>query len=210
MRLVERAMLSDVPEVFTSTAAPAAMRVCGDADDQPAPAPACVHRVMMIVESAAGGTGRHVLDLAEGMAKRGHEVHVIYSTGRIDRFFQGRLGALDEVRNMPVPMRTSIHPSDFGVIRTVRRYAKTHGPFDVVHGHSSKAGAIARLVAVGTKARAVYTLHGLIMMDPLLARWKRAFYLAIELAMSLRTQRIIAVSPEEARAAIKLGLGRSR
>jgi glycosyltransferase involved in cell wall biosynthesis len=167
-------------------------------------------RVLMVVESAAGGTGRHVLDLAEGMGERGHDVHVVYSTGRIDRFFLARLTAMRTVRHEPIPMRTSIHPGDFGVVRAVRRYAKANGPFDVIHGHSSKAGAIARLAALGTRARAVYTLHGLIMMDPGLSCLKRAFYLAIERALCLRTKRIIAVSPEEARAAVRCGLGEKR
>jgi glycosyltransferase involved in cell wall biosynthesis len=57
---------------------------------------------------------------------------------------------------------------------------------------------------------ALYTLHGLIMMDPSLARWKWLFYLTIELMLSWHTARIIAVSPEEARAAARVGLGRSR
>jgi len=63
---------------------------------------------------------------------------------------------------------------------------------------------------MGTRAVALYTLHGLIMMDPGLAKWKRAMYLAIERILSLRTKRIIAVSPEESRAAVDVGLGNSR
>src|SRR5438046_4896025 len=107
-------------------------------------------------------------------------------------------------------MRTAPHPSDVGVFRAARRYLKAHGPFDAVHGHSSKGGAIARLAALGTGVGAFYTLHGLIMMDPGLAAWKRAFYLSIEIGLSLGTSRIVAVSPEEQRAAVRLGLGRSR
>jgi glycosyltransferase involved in cell wall biosynthesis len=215
-------MLRDVPEVFGGSAtappltrsrvAPAATTIVRATAQVPVAPKIAARgkRILMIVESAAGGTGRHVLDLAEGMSDRGHDVHVVYSTGRIDRFFQARLATMDHVRQLPVAMRTSIHPTDFRVVRTIRRYEKEHGPFDIVHGHSSKAGALARLVAMGTRAQAVYTLHGLIMMDPKLALWKRAFYLAIELGLSLRTQRIIAVAPEEARAAVRLGLGRKR
>jgi glycosyltransferase involved in cell wall biosynthesis len=87
---------------------------------------------------------------------------------------------------------------------------REHGQFDLVHGHSSKGGALARLAAFGKRARAVYTLHGLIMMDPGLHPLKRAFYLAVERLLALRTSRIIAVSPEEARAAIRVGLGEHR
>ncbi len=169
-------------------------------------------RVLMIVESSAGGTGRHVLDLAEGMIGQGHEVHLVHSTVRLDKLFTDRLQApvLSRMPRMALAMGTSIHPRDLLVARAIRRYARAHGPFDIIHGHSSKGGALARLAALGTSAKAIYTLHGLIMMDPGLTRWKRAFYLGIERLLALRTARIIAVSPEEQRSAIAVGLGEGR
>ena len=167
-------------------------------------------RVLMVVESAAGGTGRHVLDLSQGLIARGCDVHIVYSTRRIDALFRERLATMPGLRMRALPMRTSIHPADLAVTCALRRYARAFGPFDVVHGHSSKGGALARLAAMAGGAAAFYTLHGLIMLDPCLAAWKRAFYLAIERLLSWRTARIIAVSPEEARAAVALGLGASR
>src|SRR4051812_35088279 len=167
-------------------------------------------RVLMFVESSSGGTGRHVLDLSEGLARRGCDVHVLFSTGRADRFFLERAGCLTGVRSLPLFMRTTIHPSDFSAVLAARRYLKEFGPFDLVHGHSSKGGAIARLAALGKGIPAIYTLHGFIVMDPGLALWKRAFYLAIELALGLRTARIIAVAPEEEREAVRMGLGAKR
>jgi glycosyltransferase involved in cell wall biosynthesis len=167
-------------------------------------------RVLLVVESSAGGTGRHVLDLADGLTGRACEVHVIYSTKRVDRMFLDRLAQLDRVRQKALPIRTSPHPGDLAIVRAVRRYMREFGPFDIVHGHSSKGGAIARLAAFGTRAKAFYTLHGLIMMDPLLPRWKWLMYLSIELGLATWTSRVIAVSPEEQRAAVKLGFGRTR
>jgi glycosyltransferase involved in cell wall biosynthesis len=167
-------------------------------------------RVLLVVESSAGGTGRHVLDLAEGLTARGCQVHVIYSTRRLDRLFTDRLAELKGIRHVALPIRTSPHPADFRIVRAVRRHMRQFGPFDIVHGHSSKGGAVARLAAFGTRARAYYTLHGLIMMDPLLPRWKWLMYLLIELGLATWTRRVIAVSPEEQRAAIRLGFGRSR
>lgn len=164
----------------------------------------------MIVECSAGGTGRHVLDLAESLLERGCQVHLIYSTVRIDRMFVDRLAECGKLNHVAIPMRTGPHPSDMPALREIRRYMRKAGPFDVIHGHSSKGGAMARLAAIGTGIPAFYTLHGLIMMDPGLARWKWLLYLSIELGLSLRTARIIAVSPEESRAAVRLGFGRSR
>lgn len=167
-------------------------------------------RVLMVVESSSGGTGRHVLDLAEGLCRRGCDVHVLYSTGRTDRFFMERVAAMRGVRFAPLPMRTAIHPADLLAVRATRRYLDAHGPFDVIHGHSSKGGAVARLAALGKGLAAFYTPHGLVVMDRGRARWRRLLYLAIELGLSLRTARVIAVAPAEQREAVRLGLGRQR
>lgn len=179
-------------------------------ESRAAPADQRPLRVLMVVESCAGGTGRHVLDLAERLIAAGHDVHLLYSTGRIGRFFLQRLPRIAGLKRSVVPMRTGIHPSDFTAVRAIRRYLREHGPFDIVHGHSSKGGALARLAAIGTGVPAFYTLHGIIMIDPSLPRWKRRFYQAVEIALSVRTSRIIAVSPEEAEAAVRCGFGRSR
>src|SRR5690606_16473240 len=165
-------------------------------------------RVMLIVESSSGGTGRHVLDLAEGLLQRGCEVHLAWSTRRVDAMFRTRLATLPQLHQLPLPIRTAPHPGDMGIVWKLRRHLRRHGPFDILHGHSSKGGALARLAALGTSARAVYTLHGLIMMDPGLGRAKKLIYSAVEGVLALRTAGIIAVSPEEARAAVRQGLPR--
>lgn len=167
-------------------------------------------RVLMVVESSAGGTGRHVMDLSEGLILRGWEVHMVYSPQRMDRVFQDRLQHMEALHHAPVPMRRSIHPADIAAVRAVRRYLRTFGPFDIIHGHSSKGGAVARMAAVGTGVPAFYTLHGLIMTDPAQPRCKRALYRSLERGLSLLSARIITVSPETERAAVNLGLGRSR
>jgi glycosyltransferase involved in cell wall biosynthesis len=167
-------------------------------------------RVLMVVESSGAGTGRHVLELSESLIERGCDVHLIYSTLRADSLFLSRLSGLSGLKKAAVPMRTSPHLSDLTAAWAVRRYLRRHGPFDVIHGHSSKGGAVARVAALGTGIPAVYTPHGLIMMDPDLSLWKRAFYQMVEIALSLGTMRIIAVSPEEKSVALGAGLGKSR
>ncbi|HZK80646.1 MAG TPA: glycosyltransferase family 4 protein, partial [Humisphaera sp.] len=182
----------------------------GSTINAPAPQPRPGPRVLMLVECSAGGTGRHVLDLAQGLIERHCDVHLIYSTRRTDKMFLDRLIGIQSLSKTVIPMRTAPHPSDLRAVRSIRRYMAANGPFDIIHGHSSKGGALARLAAFATRTPAVYTLHGLIMMDPGLPRWKWMLYLSIELALSLRTSRIIAVSPEEMRAAKRLGLGERR
>ena len=164
----------------------------------------------MIVEASGAGTGRHVLDLSDGLLSRGHDIHMVYSTGRVDQLFSNRMAGLPTLKTLALSMRTGPHPSDYGVIRDINRYIHRHGPFDIIHGHSSKGGALARLTAIGTGAAAFYTIHGMTMSDPNHPRWKRLVYQSIELALSRLTHRIIAVSPEEAREALARGFGRSR
>ena len=77
-------------------------------------------------------------------------------------------GVLDEFQALGYPVlsiRSSIHPSDIVAARQLRRYVREYGPFDVVHGHSSKGGAISRLATVGSGASVFYTMHGLVVMD---------------------------------------------
>jgi glycosyltransferase involved in cell wall biosynthesis len=151
-----------------------------------------------------------VMDLAEGLLARDCEVHLIYSPRRMDKVFADRLAKLRSLKSVPLPMRRSIHPGDFAMVRAVRRYLRESGPFDVIHGHSSKGGAIARLAAIGSGVPAFYTIHGLVVVDPSLARWKRLMYRSIEVLLSQCSARIIAVSPEEERNAIRSGMGEAR
>jgi glycosyltransferase involved in cell wall biosynthesis len=167
-------------------------------------------RILLVIECSGAGTGRHVLDLSECLIQRGCEVHVLYSRGRIDRMFEERLARIESLHQKVVPMTTAPHLSDWAALKAIKRYMRAHGPFDVIHGHSSKGGALARLAAFGTGVPVFYTPHGFIMLDPQLSRLKWLFYLMVEFGMSLWTRRIIAVSPEEARSGVQLGLGRRR
>src|SRR5258706_3587682 len=86
-------------------------------------------RILLIVECAGGGTGRHVLDLAQSLIARGCDVHMLYSTGRIDSLFQQRLARIQNLNHTIVSMRTGPHPSDFSAVRAIRRYLRENGPF---------------------------------------------------------------------------------
>ena len=149
-------------------------------------------RILMLVEASGAGTGRHVLDLSEGLLNRGYDVHLIYNTARMDQLFSNHLARLQTLKTLAIPMRTGPHPSDVGVIQAVKRYIREHGPFDIIHGHSSKGGALARLTALRTGAAAFYTIHGLTLSDPNNPWFKRFFYRTVERGLSHLTRRIIA------------------
>jgi len=167
-------------------------------------------KVLMITESCGGGAGRHVLDLSEGLFERGCDVHLIHSPGRVDSFFRERSGRLRAIRQASYPMHWGIHPGDFSAVRWVRRYIREHGPFNIIHGHGAKGGALARLASWGLGTPVLHTPHGFTAMDPGLAWRQRKLYHALEWALSKLSDRIIAVSPEEQRFCVRSGLGRSR
>ena len=167
-------------------------------------------KVLMVIECAGAGTGRHVLETTAGLLNLGVDDHMIYSTNRVDALFKNGLANIPQLKSHAILMTTNPSLKDFGVVKQVKRYMREHGPFDIIHGHSSKGGAIARLAKMGTKSKAVYTLHGMTVIDPTISRPKRALYWVVENILARFTSRIIAVSPEEARSAVKIGFGKKR
>lgn len=75
-------------------------------------------------------------------------------------------------------------------------------PYDVIHAHSSKAGALARTVLPHRRRRIVYTPHGFAFVGSV-ARVKRALYRGVEQALLPATGAIIAVSAFERSNAIR-------
>lgn len=167
-------------------------------------------RILLVTEASAKGTGRHVVDLAEGLIARGYEVHLLYSPVRMDEIFRKRIESMPGLTHVAIPMHRSIHVQDLAATWAVRRYLRRFGPFDIIHGHSSKGGAVARLASIGTGVPAFYTPHALIMMTPGLSTVQRWFYSSIEFILSKLSRYIIAVSPAEARLAVASGFGESR
>jgi glycosyltransferase involved in cell wall biosynthesis len=84
---------------------------------------------------------------------------------------------------------------------------KREGPFDVIHGHSSKGGGVARLAGRWIRTPSVYTPHSLIMSSPDIPETKRKVYALIERTLGQwATSRLIAVSEDEREFVLKLRL----
>ena len=170
------------------------------------PGQSCL-KILEVVEATFAGVGRHVSDLCAALLARGHQVHLAYSSVRIEDRFARAIAALSDLHTFPVQLAPTPAPSDVRAILSLRRYIRARGPFDVVHGHSSKGGAIARLAAVGLCSARVYTPHALRTLDPELSRGERMLYESVErvLGRSL-TAAFVGVAPEEAREARRLGI----
>lgn len=166
--------------------------------------------VALVMEATHGGTARHLLELANGLTANGHSVHVLYSQRRAEPRFVNGLSDIPGIRTTVIDMRREPHFSDIEACAVIRRYLRREGPFDVVHGHSSKGGALARLAAWGLPAARVYTPHCLRTSDPGLGWSGRVAYGGAELILSHMCEAIIAVSPDEVEHAVDLGIPRRK
>lgn len=166
-----------------------------------------IMRVLHILEATSGGAAKHVLDLCEGLAKRGVEVHLIYSPLRMDGLFQTGMERLREagVKLSSFPMRREPHISDVGALRYLRTYVIRHGPFVLIHAHSSKAGGLARLLRILGGPPVVYTPHAFATLSKNFGRLAYLTYEVAERFLANFTSVLIAGSAYEAKEAKRLG-----
>ncbi|WP_457582839.1 glycosyltransferase family 4 protein [Ensifer canadensis] len=175
---------------------------------RPAPQPL---RLLEVLEPSGGGSGRHFIDLCRGMHLRGHHVEAVYSPVRAEESFVRELKAVGLPAVHAVDMRRAPGPSDIPAFLALRRVMRDHGPFDIVHGHSSKAGALTRLRLSGRHVPRIYTPHAFRTLDPTLRRGGRLIYGAIEWALAwFFTDHLICVSDDELAHALSLHMPAER
>ena len=163
-------------------------------------------KILLLIESAGGGSGRHVIDLSAGLLDRGHHVTLLYSPLRADAWFVHEVEAIPGLELASIRISRAPGLSDILAVMELRRFVRRNGPFDIIHGHSAKAGAIARLGALGVPATKVYTPHAFITLDPFLGRFARAAYGMAERILASLGDLIICVSEEERDHAVSLGI----
>lgn len=125
-------------------------------------------RICHVIEPSSGGSGRVVAGLLHDQVAAGDEVTLIYSPLRADQQF------LDAVRDVgprlrvrQLEMARAVGPSDVGSTWKLWKTLSDLGPFDVIHAHSSKAGALSRITGLFLKKTAiVYTPHAFVTLAP--------------------------------------------
>jgi glycosyltransferase involved in cell wall biosynthesis len=145
-------------------------------------------RILHAVRAPVGGIFRHILDLANGQADRGHHVGIIADslTGgeRADKALAEiaprlKLGVRRlAIHREPLPTDILVWAQFMYLIRRLRP--------DVLHGHGAKAGAFLRLRARSKTAIRVYTPHGGSLHYPL-NTLKGALYSRLERALKNST-----------------------
>ena len=118
-------------------------------------------RILHAVRAPVGGIFRHILDLANGQADRGHEVGIIADSQT------GGERADQALADIAPRMKLGVHrigirrePSPLDVVTWAQfeRLARRLKPH-VLHGHGAKAGAYFRMRGAKDSIR-VYTPHG--------------------------------------------------
>ncbi|WP_022721268.1 glycosyltransferase family 4 protein [Rhodopseudomonas sp. B29] len=119
-------------------------------------------RIVHAVRAPVGGIIRHILDLANGQADRGHQVALI-----ADSLTGGERAAAALAEIAPrlklgvyrLPIRREPSPLDVAVWARFAGLIRRLQP-DVLHGHGAKAGVFMRIVPRPARSIRVYTPHG--------------------------------------------------
>jgi len=151
--------------------------------------------VLLVLEAAESGTGRHLRTIAHEFCRRGVDVHVACATRRDPTF----RAALDELRSAgahveEVDMGRKVRPFEdtLAILHLCRLFRRIRP--DVIHLHNSKAGALGRIAAAFAGARAVvYSPHTFAFLDRS-STWRSRFFLLVEWALAPLTDHLVAVS----------------
>jgi glycosyltransferase involved in cell wall biosynthesis len=119
-------------------------------------------RILHATRAPVGGIFRHILDLANGQADRGHEVGIIADS------LTGGERASQALAEIAPRLKLGVHriaihrepwPTDALVWARFMRMIQRLRP-DVLHGHGAKAGAFIRMRRRAGHTIRVYTPHG--------------------------------------------------
>jgi glycosyltransferase involved in cell wall biosynthesis len=141
-------------------------------------------RILHAVRAPVGGIFRHILDLANGQAERGHHVGIIADSLTGGDRAEAALAEIAPRLKLGVrriAIHREPHPADLLVWARFMYLIRRLKP-DVVHGHGAKAGAFIRMKARSKHSIRVYTPHGGSLHYPL-NTFKGAIYSRLERAL---------------------------
>lgn len=160
-------------------------------------------KILYVLEATQGGTRRHLRDLVCSLDRSQFSVTVVVSCLRDPAFEEEdrAVYAANGVDWIELPMRRAVRPlSDLLATWKLARVIRQVRP-DIVHAHSSKAGALARLACRGGLPPVVYTPH----VFPFLMHGASCLYAAFEKRAVPWTAAVICVTDEERNAALQVG-----
>lgn len=167
------------------------------------PAPARLRVLHLITRLSPGGAQDNTLVTCELHDRERFEVHIASNP-------QGELRerALRACENRFHPLPNLVHPLDarrdaLALIELLSLLRRER--FDLVHGHSSKAGFLGRIAALITGTPFVFTYHGFPFHE-FMSAGKRRFYIGLERLVRRGARHYITLSENDRREAIALGM----
>lgn len=154
--------------------------------------------VLLVVEPGLDGVFRHVEGLVDFLLKRGTRVHLAFSSCRSGKAMLQLVARVSAAGGQVINLHVSNipQPGDIVAFLRLRAMVRRVRP-DVVHAHSSKAGALARLVSLVSRGpQYIYTPHAYYGLAK--PRWLRVLFFNFVERMLGRRGQTIAISQDEA------------
>lgn len=163
-------------------------------------------KIIYICEAMGGGVRRHLLDILVNIDLEKYEVYLLYGSSRIDDTFKNHMQYLEDrgitLIEIPELKREVSLVDDFRSAKSITKWIQEIKP-DIVHCHSSKAGAIGRITSKMSKVKKVYyTPHAYSFQIPMISLPKKITYQILEKILVRFSTKNIHVSFGEEQSAI--------
>ena len=160
-------------------------------------------KILFVVEAMGGGVFTYIVDLANELIKY-YDMYIAYAVRPQTpkdyiEYFDKRIHLI-EVKSFTRAINLL---KDLKAISEVRSIANEIQP-DIIHLHSSKAGAIGRIAFTGKDIPLFYTPHGYSFLMENYKPMKRRMFHMIEAVMARRNCTTISCSPGENQETLKL------
>lgn len=136
--------------------------------------------VMHVVEAFSGGVGSSIASICQDMGT-GIDSVVVYGQREPSRQLMAQLA---HVRFTPWMVHREIGVTDIRALKELRQILREINP-DVVHLHSSKAGAIGRIACWLEQRKSIYTPHAYAFLRQDVSVFTRWVYRTIERVLSI-------------------------
>lgn len=113
----------------------------------------------VITQGTWGGAQAHLFSLIRSQVALGNQVWLITGTsGRLTQTVESEFPTVNVFILNYLVRQMSIR-KDLCTAHVLRKYFKKINP-DIIHLHSTKAGMVGRIAAIGIKSKVIYTVHG--------------------------------------------------
>ena len=160
-------------------------------------------KIVHVVESFGGGVFSFLVDLVNATIDD-FDITIIYGVREqtpkeFEKYFDERVKFIkSEYLKREIKLKNEIK-----AIQEIKRSLKEIKP-DVVHLHSSKAGAIGRIALDGKTTKVIYNPHGFSFLMNHVSKLKKTFYWTIEKILASKKAIIVGCSKGEYEEAKKL------